>query len=302
MAIKWLTLALFFAFVVIKPVHDNVVDDDPKHHKPGNGTLHWSRFTQRSGNLSSSFKKEDPPALDDGASYLWMYLVFSYFFTWTILYLIIVESKRIIAVRQNYLGSQSTITDRTIRLSGIPKDLQSETKIKDFIEELEIGKVDSVLLCRDWTDLDEAMEKRAAILRKLERALVENEQRLREERSLEALPTPNAAAASDMEDSRLLEESHLDDDRHARPLARIWMGRLNLTSKHVDAIDYYEEKLRLLDERISHLRTQDFPTQPLAFVTMDSVATCVSVLIDDWNANCLSKWLYKQFWTLHRCN
>jgi hypothetical protein len=41
----------------------------------------------------------------------------------------------------------------------------------------------------------------------------------------------------------------------------------------VDAIDYYEEKLRRIDDEIRLLRKKDFEPTPLAFVTMDSVAS-----------------------------
>jgi calcium permeable stress-gated cation channel len=274
MAIKFLTLALFFAFVVIKPVHDRFAGpDDDKHKKPHNDTTVLELHSQ-SGAVDL-FKKNGTEAIDidDGADYLWMYLVFAYFFTGLVLYLVIAESKRIIQIRQDYLGSQSTITDRTIRLSGIPEELQEEGKIKDFIEELEIGKVDSVLLVRDWSSLDLVVDERDAALRKLERALVENEQHLREERSFEGLPTTSAGAESDREDSHLLNAS--DDDEHGRrPLARLWIGRFSMKYKYVDAIDYHQERLRRLDEKIEDLRGKDFPARPLAFVTMDSVASC----------------------------
>jgi hypothetical protein len=268
MAIKFLTVALFFALVVIKPVHDTFANEDDGKKPPSkNGTN--TTLSQMDG---LTYMLKDKPVRDPEGHYLWMYVVFSYFFTWAVLYLIISESKRVIQVRQDYLGSQSTITDRTIRLSGIPKDLQSESKIKEFIEQLEIGKVDSVTLVRDWTALDISMEDRDQILRKLERALVEHESHLREERSYERLPTSNMSTESDLEESHLLDGSVSQDDR--RPTTRIWFGMFNLSYKHMDAIDYYQEKLRRIDERIDRLRGKEFSTKALAFVTMDSVASC----------------------------
>src|SRR5207248_916001 len=76
----------------------------------------------------------------------------------------------IIRVRQDYLGSQSTVTDRTIKLSGIPLELRSEEKVKQLLERLEIGKVESVTICRNWKTLDGLLNKRTYILRKLEEA------------------------------------------------------------------------------------------------------------------------------------
>lgn len=163
MAIKFLLITLFFALVIIKPVHDTHQDKEgkksPIHTDPSNEHVEVrATFT--------TFAAEYERYTD----YLWMYLAFVYLFTALILYLIVSETRRIIEIRQEYLGSQTTITDRTIRLSGIPVDLRSEDKIKDFIMDLGIGKVESVTLCRDWKELDQKVIERQAILRKLEEA------------------------------------------------------------------------------------------------------------------------------------
>jgi hypothetical protein len=42
--------------------------------------------------------------------------------------MIIQETKRMIRVRQTYLGTHSSITDRTIRLSGITPHLQGDDR------------------------------------------------------------------------------------------------------------------------------------------------------------------------------
>jgi hypothetical protein len=208
-----------------------------------------------------------------------MYLVFVYLFTALILYLIVSETRRIIDIRQEYLGSQTTITDRTIRLSGIPLDLRSEDKIKQFIEDLQIGRVESVTLCRNWKDLDERIVRRQTILRKLEEAWTVHLGSKRVERNLETLPAiqphPPQDFEGDREDSRLL-NGHSDDVvpfARPRPKAKIWHGPLKLRYRTVDAIDYYEEKLCGLDEEIQALRKKEFEPVPLAFVTMDSVAS-----------------------------
>lgn len=219
--------------------------------------------------------------------YLWMYLVFAYFFTAFLLYLIVSQTRKIIEVRQTYLGSQKTITDRTIRLSGIPLELRSETKIKEFIEDLEIGTVESVTLCKNWKELDDRVAQRQAVLRKLEEAWTVYLGNRRVERSLETLPlvqprppAPEVQPDDDEEDqdeaSQLLNDTERDPDytipyARPRPMAKLWLGSFKLRFKNVDAINYYEEKLRRLDDNIKALRKKDFEPTPLAFVTMDSV-------------------------------
>ncbi len=208
--------------------------------------------------------------------YLWMYVAFVYLFSGLAIYLLVRETTKIIRVRQGILGRQSTITDRTIRLSGIPPELRSEEKIKEFIEDLEIGKVDSVMLCRDWGELDGLMAKRMQCLRRLEEAWTVH-LGYRRHKNI-ALPTTEPRDEDD-------ERSHLlgyDDSAHVssydkdRPTTKIRFGFLKLQSRSVDAIDYYEEKLRKLDEKIKDARKKEYSPTPLAFVTMDSTAACVS--------------------------
>ncbi|KAF2031781.1 DUF221-domain-containing protein [Setomelanomma holmii] len=280
MAIKFLLVTLFFALAVIKPVHDThkegkklPVPDDGKHkeHLETRGAL---------AALASEYEYY--------TDYLWMYLVFVYLFTGLIMYLIVSETRRIIDIRQEYLGSQTTITDRTIRLSGIPLELRSEDKIKDFIEDLQIGKVESVTLCRNWKELDTTFVERQNILRKLEEAWTVHLGSRRVERSLETLPvvqpTPRQSADrshdddGDHEASRLIQDVDRDPGyitpyAKPRPKTKIRYGRFRLRYKIVDSIDYYEEKLRRIDEDIRSLRKKTFEPTPLAFVTMDSVAS-----------------------------
>jgi hypothetical protein len=276
MATKFLLIALFFALVVIKPVHDThpekIIPDDDE------------RLQKREVHETWMAMAADYESYTD---YLWMYLVFVYLFTALILYLIVSQTRKIIEVRQKYLGSQTTITDRTIRLSGIPLELRSEDKIEEFIEGLGIGKVDSVTLCKNWKDLDNRMLQRQSVLRKLEEAWTVHLGSRRVERSLETLPVvqprPPASHAENGERendeaAHLLTDTEYDPDHvlsyaRQRPLTKIWFGRFKLRYKNVDAIDYYEEKLRRFDDDIKTLRKKDFEPTPLAFVTMDSVAS-----------------------------
>jgi hypothetical protein len=280
MAIKFLLVTVFFALAVIKPVHDTHQEKVGKKPYLGHdGDKEGEQLEMRSESLWMEFSGHDYEYYTD---YLWMYLVFVYLFTALILYLIVSETRRIIDIRQEYLGSQTTITDRTIRLSGIPLDLRSEDKIKEFIEDLGIGKVESVTLCRNWKELDTKITQRQTVLRKLEEAWTVYLGSRRVERSLETLPViqpaPPGADTDDREDSRLLSDTDRDPGystsyARQRPTTKIWYGPFRMRYRVVDAIDYYEEKLRVLDDEIRDLRKKHFEPTPLAFVTMDSVAS-----------------------------
>ncbi|KAF2759326.1 DUF221-domain-containing protein [Pseudovirgaria hyperparasitica] len=287
MAIKFLVITLFFAVAVIKPVHDVNPDEDhpPKKNETGNNNSIEHTGLHRRG--EGYFHTLDSYTGEYTSDYLWMYLVFAYGFTVLAMWLIVAETRKIIDIRQKYLGSQTTITDRTIRLSGIPPEYRSEAKIKEFIENLEIGQVESVTLCKNWKELDKTMIERMSTLRRLEEAWTVYLGHRRIERNLETLPIsqppppgPSIEVQEDGEHSHLLHDSVPRNSRavpygRTRPLAKIWYGRpLKLRYRNVDAIDYYEQTLHRLDEEIRDLRKKEFEATPLAFVTMDSVASC----------------------------
>ncbi|KAK4184170.1 hypothetical protein QBC35DRAFT_66850 [Podospora australis] len=307
MSMKLFGIMLFFAAVVLEPINRHYIHPDPLD---GDGT--------DPDGSSSSFFRQYPTYSDYGHArlfedgndgngnhpdeswnkgYLWSYLVFAYFFTALTLYIMDKETLKVIRVRQDYLGTQSTITDRTFRLSGIPKELRTEAAIKELVEKLEIGKVECVNLCRNWKEIDGLMTLRETVLAKLEESwsvYVRQKPRVQ----ARAQPNGNGTPSSDVdslprdvdeeaadENDRLLRAGVLADrfPERERPQTRLWYGFLRLQSRKTDAIDYYSERLRLLDEKIIAARKKTFEPADLAFVTMDSIAACqmaIQALID----------------------
>lgn len=214
-------------------------------------------------------------------NYLWMYVVFTYIFSGLAIYLLLQETNKIIRTRQNYLGSQTSTTDRTIRLSGIPREMRSEDKIREFMEGLQVGKVESVTLCRDWRELDRLIDERLKILRKLERAWTKHLGYKRQDIREYSLPRtnlqPSGSSILSEEDSERIQllstsaRDHVADYNENRPTTRLWYGPFKLRYRNVDAIDYYEEKLRRIDEMIQAARKKEYPPTELAFVTMESI-------------------------------
>ena len=276
-AIRFMTYTLFFAVVVILPIHYTYTGryGYPWDPRPGDG---------RKPESGTPETKADP-------MYLWMYVVFTYLFTALALRLLVQTTDKIIKTRQEYLGGQTSLTDRTIRLSGIPPELRSEEKIKDFVENLEIGKVDSVMLCRDYTELDDLMDERKKMLHRLEGAWTEylGYRYKKGDRHGTTLPLvrtghnhgTSTALSEDDERAGLLSQEeaarpHVSENAGERPWIKLWYGPgpFKIRYKSVDAIDYYEEKLRQLDQKILAVRTKEYPPMPLAFVTMESISAC----------------------------
>jgi hypothetical protein len=296
MAIKYLAFVFFFVLTVIYPVHRNF---EPTSYGPSDGNREDESYSfgiGRSPRLELRFENEKTnstnpkdPWMDFPTDYLWIYVVFAYLFSGAAMYLIITETNSIIKIRQRYLSNRSSLTDRTIRLSGIPHELRSEEKIKETIENLQIGKVESVSLCKDWGELDDLMSQRMNNLRKLEEAWTVYLGFPREARQLEPFRRPvypveqaegNGVDEDGDENTGLLHGTNRSTDERpfstrSRPTTRIWYGFMGLQSRKIDAIDYFEEKLRGLDERIKIARQKDYTPTALAFVTLDSIAACV---------------------------
>lgn len=311
MAMRLFAVMLFFAFTVLWPInHTFEAEFPPTRNQSRPRNAYDDLYRQDYGDFYS-FNIDDPvekgPAswLYWNKPYLWSYLAFTWFFSLLTIYYLNKETFKIIKVRQDYLGTQSTITDRTFRLTGIPKDLRCETKIKRFVENLEIGNVKSVTLCRNWAELDALMAERGAVLRKLEEAwsVYKNKKpeigvaRAQAPGEGSGLGTfdPNEPDAHDAhENNSLLAGDSLRDlmgDR-PRPTTRVRFGFFKFRSRQTDAIDYYEEQLRRMDEKVYAARKKEYTPAATAFVTMDSIAACqmaIQALIDPRPGQFLSK-------------
>ncbi|KAL1893807.1 hypothetical protein Cpir12675_003963 [Ceratocystis pirilliformis] len=221
------------------------------------------------------------------------YLAFTYFFTFLTLYMVNRHTRRILRIRQDYLGTQSTITDRTFRITGIPKELKDENRIRQLVEKLNIGNVVSVTLCRNWAPVDKLVAERSKELRELERALsvlhrkrqdilkAKQEQFARstsfsvEQRDLLDVEDVALGRSLTAEGINLLPPSISEELYEIyRPKLRIWYGPFGLRTRLVDAIDHHEERLRQLDGRILTAREASYDPADLAFVTMDSTTAC----------------------------
>ncbi|KAK4239417.1 hypothetical protein C8A03DRAFT_42961 [Achaetomium macrosporum] len=314
MSMRLFGVMFLFAAVVLEPINRHFVGGQTPGTSSTRSLLFPQYATYRSYGLATRLGDSDDPEDDPDNSfnrnmgYLWSYLIFTYVFTGLTLYFMDKETSKVIRVRQDYLGTQSTITDRTFRLSGIPKGLRTEEAIKDLVEKLEIGKVESVTLCRNWEELDRLMEQRQTVLAKLEEAWsvylahrplkAARGQQDRDRDSGNGIGN-DLGAVSDGRDEEAGEGDRLlrgpgarQSFQRQRPQTRFWYGFLRLQSRKTDAIGYYTEKLRQLDDKILAARKKQYEPADLAFVTMESIAACqmaIQALIDPHPGRLLTK-------------
>ncbi|KAK6087272.1 hypothetical protein SCUP234_01903 [Seiridium cupressi] len=310
MAMRLFTVMLIFALAVLWPINHTFEHDIDMTPGKNSSQAHdtYSAFYRQTHLDSTAFKMYQTDDGNDSEGWLswnkphlWSYLAFTWFFSLLTLYYMNKETFRVIKVRQDYLGTQSTITDRTFRLTGIPRDLRSEDKIKEFVENLEIGSVKSVTLCRNWAEIDGLMAKRDAVLRKLEEAwsvYMSKKPPIGLPRSRYQGDDSGLGAYHDEheqhENSSLLAGESLRElmGERPRPTTRIRFGFFKFQSRQTDAIDYYEEQLRHLDEKVHAARKTEYTPTATAFVTMDSIAACqmaIQALVDPRPGQVLAK-------------
>lgn len=279
MAIRLFAIMAFFAIAVLLPIN-KTYNGEPWKHRPKEDTDAFYGMAQFA--LGDHLDATKGHKSKTSNTFLWSHSFFTYFFVALTIFYINRETFRVIRYRQDYLGTQSTVTDRTFRLTGIPEGLRSSEAIKHLIEKLEIGLVESVTICRDWGEIDTLIEKRDLTLRSLETAWA----KLRQDQETQRKDDSSRPQSNDVnsgedrdqdveagENGQLLEENH-DGSEAERPHVKLRHGFLGLRHRKVDAIDYYEEKLRRQDEKIVELRKKEFKATDMALVTMDSIASC----------------------------
>ena len=239
--------------------------------------------------------------------YLVAYTLFTYVFTFVVLYFLFKQTRKVISIRQKYLGKQNSITDRTIELSGIPPFLRDEEDLRRHIESLGIGEVTSVVLVREWGDLNKLFELRLKVLRKAESYWAEYFARkgvkniheitpgniypqLRENINISRLR--HGYSDSDEHSNNSLEESFSSEGRTSdrtttvqnsvrdlnlfaeanRERPKIRRGMFGIFGKEEDAISHFSEKLEVIDKEILRARGREYPGTSTAFITMKSVA------------------------------
>ncbi|KAG0138431.1 hypothetical protein HOY82DRAFT_496220 [Tuber indicum] len=278
MSIRFLSIAAVLALGLLMPIH---LHFDHSVSKPRVSFSEWALRPAGRGMNVLGGKDKDEIKLD--GPYLWAYVVFVYLFTALAVYLLLDQTKKVLAVRQKYLGNKVTVTDRTVRLSGIPKVLRSEDALKEYIEGLRIGRVDSVTICRNWAVLDRLMAQRQDLVRQLEEVYVVYSRHRKVGRDLGALPfiqpsPPQPLQPGDEETQPLLNRGPRPSRGDDRPKMTIRVGLLGLKRKKVDAIDYLRMKLKALDEEIIEARKKEYEPSSNAFVTMESVASAQVVI------------------------
>ncbi|ODV95333.1 hypothetical protein PACTADRAFT_42130 [Pachysolen tannophilus NRRL Y-2460] len=237
LCIKILTTCGLFAMFIISPLRFYYTGEYDKDN------ISWSKMIISSFIVDDGDGDQDPNR-DSNEHYLWVYPFFTITFTLLVCYFVNQQTSFVITTRQKYLGSQNSITDRTIKVSHIPPHLNDEEALKEHIERLVAGKVGKVHMVHDYSSLKELFEERKLIINQLESTY-----------------------------SRFYGLNVKIFEKNVVPSA-IPFKKLSLFGDKIDILTYLAEKLMKIDDSINELRSNnDFKSLNSAFVTMDSVST-----------------------------
>lgn len=173
MSIKLLTFCLLFSAAVISPVRyyftGNYDDDDQDSGSNHNGTAilsasYFDAFGKK------KHHKDWTIGIDMDRPYLGLYVIFAFVFTYATIYFVFDHVNKVIKKRQEILGRQCSVTDRTIKIAGVPPELRNERALRNTIDCLGIGKTEKIVICKEWKPLDRLYKQRKSVLEKLETA------------------------------------------------------------------------------------------------------------------------------------
>lgn len=195
--------------------------------------FYYRQFEGGDTDFADSLKKNQPNVLGD---YYWVYVVFTYAFTWIGLSVLRKFTLQIVKVRQAYLGHQNSITDRTLRVAGIPKFMRSEQSIASHITQLFAIEPQAVVLVHDWSRLDSLFRRRKSLIYQLERIW-----------------------------AQYIGPFCKDEDEIRTAMAN---------RERPECLDKLSQKLHLLDEAIRAERARPARVTGTAFVTMKNGVDC----------------------------
>lgn len=235
--------------------------------------------------------------LDDSSDYLVAYLIYTYLFCLLTFFFLYRNYRTFVGLRAAYLIRLSkTLTNRSVMVTGIPRNLRTDEKLAEYYEHLGIGHVERSHIVRHVSELRSLLSKRTSALRNLEKAYVnywgnpcripgyDPDEILTDARLFQAVAQRRMQMEQEKADENntfllgLMEDTPLrgrKSTHSSRPQIRL--GFLGLWGKKVDAIDHYTKEFDLYDRKVLEARNStQFEMTSVGFVTFENMSSAVS--------------------------
>lgn len=208
-----------------------------------------------------------------GSGYvLWLLLVFVWIICFITFVFVLRFYRSFIELKLHYdefaltRTRMSKVEMRTCFLIGVPRDLRSEVDLTVYIENLGVGKVENVVLVRNWSQLQTAVQQRGVYLEKLEKLYTLTER----------YPFLNTPPVQDFFPVRVSDSEIIVQEIEKRfrniPRPVHYTGFLGFFGERVDSLDYYCKLFREWDAKVQRLRKtpERSAATHVAFVTFQS--------------------------------
>nr|CAG8547931.1 1116_t:CDS:10 [Entrophospora candida] len=167
-----------------------------------------------------------------------------------------------------------TITARTVMVTVIPKELQTDKALAEYYDSLGFGQVESAVIYRYVRKLRHAIQERMDALRKLEVAYAEYLNNpcsdVKYEPS-EALKAFEEAQKKNPESSNKEIAAVLAPVNKERPTMR--SGLFGIFGKKIDKIEYLTNEFNKADMLVRQGRSGAYHSTPVGFVTFESITS-----------------------------
>ncbi|RIA85335.1 hypothetical protein C1645_782146 [Glomus cerebriforme] len=207
-------------------------------------------------------KPETPGELASFAILTWVYSLATFYFTFY-------NYREFSDIRHRYyLKWKDTIAARTVMVSVIPKNLQSDKALAEFYESLELGTVESAVVYRHVRKLSHIIEKRTKYLQKLEEAYVDYLDNPCKDPHYDPVETLNEFEKAD--------DATTANANAAKVLEKVSAKRPKTHTslfKKVDKIEYYTKKFFEYDKLVEAGRRGAHSSAPIGFVTFENIAS-----------------------------
>jgi len=268
MSYKLFAVCGFFALIILSPI--KVYNFLPLINKGDSNNLFDGNSTDPQN--PDKDHTESPGILLSYVVFTWLFSLATYYFTFY-------NYREFSEVRHRYyLEWKDTISARTVMVTAIPKNLQTDRALEEFYNFLGIGPVESAVVYRHVRKLRHMVEARVRYLKKLEGAYVEYLGNPCTD------PDYNPKLALQEFEKALDEEPSTANSNTAEVLAKvkakrptIRMGFLGLFGKKVDKIGYYTDLFIHYDQLVRQGRDRHstyFYTS-IGFVTFKDITSAV---------------------------
>ncbi|KAI8608288.1 hypothetical protein BC830DRAFT_1174544 [Chytriomyces sp. MP71] len=205
------------------------------------------------------------------SSYLRVHLLFTWLFSFLAYACLIAFYRAHVNLKYRYTSSVlkrtslSKIEYRSIMLFNLPRDLQQEVDLAAYFNDLEIGRVENVVVCRQWFKLREAIRKRMYYLQALERLFADCVRNSSIKNSPNASTTNTSSQRIPDSSTTLDLESSVDGD-HGQDESDATVPLLSASDHRLSLSDVTDPGLREMLSRINNMKPSMRPRHRTGFL------------------------------------